>query len=136
MAQIPLFPGVTALIESSVRRGPATIASGGRRRDIQAVLERHGLLSHFPSFVSGDDVERSKPDPQCFLDALELLRSGPAPGLPARNCLVFEDSSRGVEAARRAGMMCVAVTNSYPRDELGRAHLVIDSLEEWTWELR
>lgn len=130
---IGIFPGARELIESASRRGPATIASGGRRRDIQAVLSRNGLLDRFPSFVSSDDTERSKPDPEAFILGLELLRREAAPDLEATSCLVFEDSFRGVEAAGRAGMRCVAVTHSYPAERLGRADLVIDSLLDWRW---
>jgi len=130
---IAIFPGARELIESASSRGPVTIASGGRRRDIEAVLSRNGLLRHFPSFVSGDDIEHSKPDPDAFLLGLDLLRREAAPDLEAASCLVFEDSFRGVQAAKRAGMHCVAITHSCPARRLREADLVIDSLLDWRW---
>jgi HAD superfamily hydrolase (TIGR01509 family) len=130
---IGVFPGARELIESASLRGPTTIASGGRRRDISAVLSRNGLLDHFASFVSGDETGRSKPDPEAFLLGLELIRREAAPDLEAASCLVFEDSYHGVEAAKRAGMRCVAVTHSFPAEKLGKADLVIDSLLDWRW---
>ena len=68
-----------------------------------------------------------------FLKGLELLQESGHPDLTAAGCLTFEDSFRGVEAARKAGMMCIAVTNSYPAEELQDADRVLSSLREWTW---
>ena len=112
---------------------PYTIASGGRRLDILAVLEGNGLAKRFPSFVCGDDVEKSKPDPECFRKGLELLQARGASHLEPATCLTFEDSFRGVEAAKKAGMKCVAVTHSYPAEKLTEADQVLDSLLDWTW---
>jgi beta-phosphoglucomutase len=131
---VRLFPGARELAGEALRRGPATVASCGRREDIAAVLGRHGLLELFPRFVSADDIRCSKPDPECFLKALELLRAAGAAELAAADCLVFEDSARGVEAAKRAGMRCVAVCHSVAAAELAAADRVIGSLEEWRWE--
>ena len=102
--------------------------------DILAVLRRHGLAERFPSFVCGDDVDKSKPDPECFLKGLELLREDEAGDLDPESCLTFEDSFRGIEAAKSAGMQCVAVTHSYAAAELSRADRVRDSLLEWNWD--
>ena len=51
-------------------------------------------------------------------------------GVKPKICLVIEDAVTGVAAAKRAGMRCLAVTNSHTRDSLGEADLVVDSLEE------
>ncbi|HVR74027.1 MAG TPA: HAD family phosphatase [Planctomycetota bacterium] len=130
---VKLFPGARDLVEEAAARGPVTIASCGRRRDIEDVLERHDLRRLFSRFVSADDIERSKPDPECFLKALEVLRAGGCPDLLPGDCLVFEDSFRGVEAARRAGMQCAAVTHSYPVEKLAGADWILRSLEDWRW---
>jgi HAD superfamily hydrolase (TIGR01509 family) len=133
LRSVRLFPGARELAREAAARGPATIASCGRREDIEALLERHGLSQLFPRFVSAEDVDHSKPHPQCFLKALDLLRASGAPDLTAAECLVFEDSVRGVEAARRAGMLCAAVTNSYPAEKLAAADWVLATLEDWRW---
>ena len=132
-AKIELFEGVRELLDSIPAGLPYTIASGGRRVDILAVLRRHGLAEKFPSFVCGDDIDKSKPDPECFLRGLDLL-SQPGGDLAAENCLVFEDSFRGVEAAGSAGMRCVAVTHFYTAEELSGADWVLNSLREWSWD--
>ena len=83
--------------------------------------------------AAAEDFSRGKPHPESFLFVLrrlnESLDSDSVPIQP-RECLVIEDSVGGVQGAKAAGMMCMAVTNSYPRQMLGAANLVIDSLEE------
>src|SRR5256886_9611509 len=116
-----LFP-YTTLFRSA-------IASGALRREIALILAQAGLTRAFAAIVSAEDVEEGKPSPAAFLGALERLREG-APDLAAEQCLVVEDSRAGVEAARRAGMRCLAVTNSYPAEALAAADLVVRSLEE------
>jgi beta-phosphoglucomutase-like phosphatase (HAD superfamily) len=133
LGEIGIFPGVARVIEEALARGPSTIASCGRRRDIEAVLRHHGLLDRLPPFISADEITRPKPFPDCFLAALELLRKHGSTDLEPQDCLVFEDSIRGVEAAKRAGMRCVAFTHSFPRSALGAADLVLDSWSEWRW---
>ncbi len=68
-----------------------------------------------------------------FLRALERLRVR-LPDLAPRDCLVVEDSQPGLEGARRAGMRCLAVTNSYPAAELAGADLIVSSLAEAGWD--
>jgi HAD superfamily hydrolase (TIGR01509 family) len=132
-ASVRLFEGARELIGETLARHPATIASCGRRSDIAAVLDRHGLASRFPRFVSADDIRRSKPDPECYLCACELLRRTSLPDLEPAQCLVFEDSFRGVEAARRAGMLCAAVTHTCPAALLSDADWVLERLADWRW---
>jgi len=88
----------------------------------------------FGVIVSAEDVRAGKPVPEGFLCALERLRRVRADLTPA-DCLVVEDSLAGVEAARRAGMRCLALTNSHPRQMLTGADLVLPSLEGVGWEV-
>ncbi len=133
IGEIEIFDGVTETLASIPPRLPFTIASGGRRSEISTVLENHGLAELFPSFICSDDIDKSKPDPECFLKGLELLQRSGHPDLTATTCLTFEDSFRGVEAAGKAGMMCIAVTNSYGAEDLREADQVLASLREWAW---
>ena len=65
------------------------------------------LEETFPVIVSCDDVQRKKPDPECYLKTASLLGVAPA------ECIVLEDTPSGVLAAKRAGMACIAVPNDY-----------------------
>jgi len=66
----------------------------------------------------------SKPNPDIFLYAARKLNSQP------EHCLVIEDSPHGIEAAKRAGMRCIALTTTYTRDKLAQADLVVDSYSQ------
>lgn len=76
--------------------------------------------------VSADDVSRGKPHPEPFLTGAQLLTTAPD------RCVVVEDSLTGLEAARAAGMYAIAVTTTFPREDLdgGLADIVVDRLDE------
>ena len=87
---------------------PISVASGGTRETVTRTMRAIGVLDWFEVIVTQEDVERSKPAPDIFLLAAEKM--GVAPG----DCLVFEDSHLGIEAATAAGMQSVLVTPSDP----------------------
>ena len=132
-AGAPIFPGVPAFVRAAAARVPLAIASGALRHEIELILAQAGLADCFATIVSAEDVGAGKPSPEGFLCALERLRVR-LPDLAPRDCLVVEDSQPGVEGARRAGMRCLAVTNSYAAAELGGADLIVSSLEEAGWD--
>ena len=99
------------------------IASGGYRKNVLAVLKCLKLDRDF-QFISREDVEKRKPDPAAFLLAAKRL------GLKPSECIVFEDSPYGVEAARRAGMKCVALTTSLDRSYFRRNCVVVKDFRE------
>ncbi len=119
------FPGVMELISASVKAGyVCAVGSSAIRDNVEAVVAGLGLNGRFSCIVTGDDVAKAKPEPDIFLKAAAL--SGVAP----ERCIVIEDSFHGVTAALRAGMKCIAVTNSHGAEKLGHAHLVAASLED------
>jgi beta-phosphoglucomutase len=130
---VRILPGVPAFVRDSAARAPLAVASGALRREIELILAYAGLRKAFEAIVSAEDVSEGKPAPESFLTALERLKER-VPDLQPGECLVIEDSRAGVEAARRAGMRCLAVTNSYPASELGAADVVVPSLEKVEWE--
>ena len=121
------FPGVLKLIASlKEHKFKIAIASSAPMENIQLITQSLKIHNHFDAIVSGWEVTRGKPDPQTFLLAAEKL------GVEAERCIVIEDAISGVTASRRAGMPCIAVTNTTPREELREADLIIDTLEEIT----
>jgi len=102
MTPADLLPGAEAVLHGLRQRG-IKLAVGSSSRNAPLILERLGLGSFFDAVADGNDIRRSKPDPEVFLLAAERL------GLRPRECLVVEDAAAGVEAARRAGMACFAV---------------------------
>ncbi len=125
-----LFPGVVALVRRSAAEFPLAIASGALRSEIELVLQRGELRDCFGVIVAAEDVSACKPDPEGYLKALEMLNATLATKIEAHECLVIEDSVAGVEAAKAAGMCCLAVTNSYQAEELKIADKVVNSLVE------
>ena len=130
---VPIFPGVPEFVRAAAARVPLAIASGALRREIELILAHAGLTAAFTAIVSAEDVEEGKPSPEAFRSALGRLRDR-VTDLAPEHCLVIEDSRPGVEAARRAGMRCLAVTNSYSATELADADLVVQSLAGIEWE--
>ena len=113
---------------------PLAVASGALRHEIETILTAAGLHDYFPAIVSAEDVKQGKPEPEIFLKALAALNApqGKSDVIQADECVVIEDSKEGVRGARRAGMRCLAVTNSHPAELLHEAHAVVDSLEDVT----
>jgi beta-phosphoglucomutase len=126
-----VFPGVEKLISNLARELPLAIASGALRNEIQMILSTIGLFNEFRAIVSAEDVTRGKPEPEIFLKALDQLNTclDGEPTISATECLVIEDSKEGILGARRAGMKCLAVTNSHPPELLAEADSILDSLE-------
>ncbi len=134
---VSIFPGAKDLVTSLVRTLPLAVASGALRQEIDTILRTAGLLDLFNAIVSAEDVAHGKPEPEIFLKALAALNVQNNNGKPiaAADCVVIEDSKEGIRGARRAGMQCLAVTNSHPAELLGEANVVVNSLEEVTLPL-
>ena len=86
---------------------PMAVGTGGTRATALKTLEVLDLKKHFTVLVAAEDVENHKPEPDTFLRCAELLEVEPA------KCMVFEDGDRGVEAARRAGMMVTDIRHFF-----------------------
>jgi len=105
---------------------PMAIGSSNIQRNVQMYLEEAKLASYFDTIVTADLVERAKPAPDIFLKAAENL------GLAPAQCLVFEDSPIGVEAAHMAGCNVIVVPDLLPPCELTHSRVlqVLPSLKE------
>ena len=122
---VSAFPGVVTLITELAEKGfSQAIASSAPMANIEAVAGSLGLLTYFNAVVWGGEVSEGKPSPKGFLLAAVRLVEEPA------RCVVIEDAVAGVEAAKRAGMKCIAVTNSHPAGALKKADLVATSLAD------
>ena len=122
---IQLLPGVEELLRSFGAAGiPCAVGSSTPRLNITCVLEQLGLQTAFSVIVSAEDVRHGKPDPAIFLAAAQALEVPPA------RCLVFEDTTVGIQAAHAAGMRVVAVTTTHPCQALHDADRVVCRLDE------
>ncbi len=102
-------PGAVQALQTFHEHGlPLAVASSSRREWVEACLAALGVRHYVDVVISGDMVTRSKPDPEIYLLAAQLL------AVPARACVAIEDAPQGVAAAVAAGMFTVAVASSYP----------------------
>ena len=119
------FPGAIELIKDLYEHDfSIALASSAPPENIQLILEKLGVKDFFHAIVYGREVTEGKPSPQGFLLAARKL------GVEAKNCIVVEDAVAGVTAAKRAGMLGVAVTNTHPANRLAEADLIVSSLEQ------
>jgi beta-phosphoglucomutase len=110
-------PGAAAFVRECREAGLKTaIATSADRRKLEANLREIGLSeSDFDAAVDGLQVARKKPFPDIYLEASRRL------SVPSGRCLVVEDAVSGVEAAKSAGMACLALAGSFPEAELRAA---------------
>lgn len=125
-----LFPGAADCVRMLASHVPLAIASGALEPEIQMVLEHAGLRRCFTAIASASDGVRGKPAPDLYLLAMAKIKAENA--IDSTACIAIEDSHWGLQAARTAGLRCVAVTNTYPAAELGLADLVVDRLGDLT----
>ena len=101
--ELKAIPEVVEHIEAKHGQIPLAVVSGSRRNSVVHSLTALGLLDKFDILVCAEDYARGKPAPDCFLTAASHL------GVAPKDCLVFEDTEMGIEAATAAGMASVRV---------------------------
>lgn len=119
---IPHVEGFLKKLKSSQYK--LALATGAGKDKFKTVLRHVDLKTYFDVIVTGDDVNTGKPDPAIFLEAARKLEVLPG------EAVVFEDAENGVQAARKAGMRCVALTTTTPRERLKDADMIIDSYKD------
>ena len=123
--QVHVLPGVRELLAALEQAGfHQALASSAPRQNVELILEALDIGRYFSAVVSEADVTLGKPNPQIFLVAATRL------GVEPRRCLVIEDAVAGVQAAKSAGMRCLAVTTTHPGARLTAADRVVPSLAE------
>jgi len=121
-----LLEGVEDLIKDLYANGIQLIlASSASKVTIERVFTRFNLHQYFSAIVSGEDFPQSKPNPAIFVHAASLSVA------PKENCIIIEDSTNGVKAAKGAGIFCVGYRseNSEGQD-LSEANLIINHFNE------
>lgn len=122
------FPGAHLLVKNCRLAGlKVAVASSADRVKIEANLRQIELdPESWDAIVTGEDVVNKKPAPDIFLAAAARL------GVPPAACVVIEDAVNGVQAAKAAGMRCVAVAQTFPAEKLRQADVVRERLSDVT----
>jgi len=115
-----ILPGAKEFIEN-VRLAGILTAIGSASKNAMIILEKLNLVSLFDVIIDGNKVEKPKPHPEVFLNAAKELNISP------QNCIVFEDSVAGIEAAKVAGMKCVGIGSP---DILKNADICVSGLNK------
>jgi len=118
--QLRAFPGAQDLVRACQRAGlKIAVASSADLIKIEANLRQIGLPPEsWDAIVAAEDAVHKKPAPDLFLAAARKLSVTPG------DCVVIEDAVNGIQAAKAAGMRCVAVAQTFPTEKLGAADLV------------
>lgn len=122
---VKVITGAAQLIKHLHAKGyRLAVASSSPKADIIRNLTVLGLLDCFEVLVSGEEVTHSKPAPDIFLKAAELLRVNP------KTCLVIEDTKHGSQAAKAAQMTCIGFANpDYPLQDLSACDSIVQQLK-------
>jgi HAD superfamily hydrolase (TIGR01509 family) len=118
--RLKAFPGAQDLVRACRDAGlRVAVASSADRIKVEANLNQIGLPPHtWDAVVTAEDVLAKKPAPDLFLSAAAKL------GLKPTECIVIEDAVNGIQAAKAAGMRCIAVAQTFPADRLKAADLI------------
>ena len=125
-----LLDDVLDLIQDLHENGvQMVLASSSANVTIERIFKRFGLHQYFSNIVSGEDFPKSKPDPAIFVHAAFLSKTN------IENCIVIEDSTNGILAAKRAGIFCVGYDSPNSKlQDYSLADLVINDFKELNFE--
>jgi beta-phosphoglucomutase len=120
-------PGLERFLEKARELSiPMAVATSAMRKNINFVLDGLGVAAYFRVVIGAEDIQHSKPHPETFLKAAQSL------SVATENCLVFEDSLAGIEAARRGGMQSVLVDTALSADQVNGIESVIRVINDFT----
>ena len=124
MASPQLFPGVESLIQDCQKSGYRLgLITGTSRGEIDYVLPS-AVMDLFDVIITGDRVKHGKPAPEPYLKAIKDFKIKPA------DAVIIENAPYGIQSAKGAGIFCIAMTTSLPKEYLQDADIVCDSLDE------
>jgi beta-phosphoglucomutase len=125
-AKLEAFPGVKELVNACRKAGlKIAVASSADRVKVAVNLQKIGLpLEWWDAVITGELVQHKKPAPDIFLITAQTLTINTA------DCVVVEDAVNGIQAAKAAGMRCVAVAQTFPAERLHEADVVRNTIAE------
>ena len=121
-----LFPGVEELIIQLSKNFVLSIGSGANRSEIIKTLKNNNIYDYFEIIVSADEVNNPKPNPETYNRVLDNINTD----FNINEIIVIEDSPGGIEAAKSAGLKCIAITNTFDNEELGKADIIVSNYED------
>lgn len=125
--ELHLMPGAIEVLEFAKANGKTAMVTSSNKDYVEFVFDHTGIAHYFEVVITGDQVEKGKPDPEGYLTAAQQLSIEP------QTCIVFEDAPNGVEAGINAGMKVVAVPSPFVKGDpvFNRADMVLATLNEF-----
>ena len=114
------------LARASKENIPMAIGSAAILFNIDFVLDGLSIRHYFPTVVAAENVTISKPDPETYTKCADQI------GIEYKNCVVFEDAPKGVEAAQNAGMPCVVLTTMHTKEEFSKYNNIVCFVSDYT----
>jgi len=125
LKNVPVLNGVTETLEELFGKFTMGIVTSSKKTHFEIIMKSTKLAGYFDFFITREDVNNVKPDPESYILALKKT------GLKPEECLVIEDSERGVLAAKRAGIQCYAVPNELTKyNNFSEADRILGRIEE------
>lgn len=124
-----IYPNLDKILEALHAKYILGVVTGSLEAEIFPVLESGDLRKYFNCVVTANDISRGKPYPEGYLKGATQL------GLAPSAIVVIEDTAAGVTAAKAAGMKCIALEHTTPKDRLAHADLILPKLSALTLEV-
>lgn len=121
---LKVFEGFFELIEFLKPKYRLALATSAREKNQEFAFNECGLENIFEVVINSSHITKGKPHPEPYLITIKKL------GLKPEECMVIEDAVNGVESAKAAGALTVAITSSFPKEKLTQADYIVDSLLE------
>ncbi|MEX1201630.1 MAG: HAD family phosphatase [Ferruginibacter sp.] len=127
LPHLQLIKGLSGFLEKAAAHQIAMgICTAASTFNVNYVLNHLPIQPYFNAIITADDVFVSKPNPEVFLQCADKL------GVPYKNCIVFEDAPKGVEAARNAGMKAVVIKTYHSEEEFAHFENVLMMVDDYT----
>jgi len=127
--EVEAVPGAHDLLSYLKESLQLALATNSRMREVDIICSKLDFNKFFDLKLARDHVKNAKPDPEIYLKTADNFNVKPD------ECIVFEDSVVGIKAAKNAGMICIAITNTYPPKFLKAADLIIESYDKKSFEI-
>lgn len=126
LPHLKLIKGLNKFLQDAqAKKIPMSVGTAAIPYNVDFVMNGLKLHDYFPVVVTADDVTISKPHPETFLKCAEKM------GVDPKNCIVFEDAPKGVEAALNAGMKCVVITTMHGEKEFKKYKNVLFYIKDY-----
>ncbi len=119
-----IYKGVREVIDRLFKDFALGIVTSSSKREFETVMGKEGILDRFQIFITAEDIEKGKPNPDPYLKGLAALQT------LKENTVAIEDSASGVKSAKAAGIKCLAVLHTTPEDRLRDADKIVSSITE------